>query len=623
MRPSPLRRPHAAALAAALAATLAATLAGAPAPAAAQGAALPGLLPEGQWATPAEASGYTRTPRYAETMAYFARLDLESADLRMLEFGMSPQGRPLQAVIVARGADALTPEAARASGKPVVLVQAAIHPGENEGKDALMAFARQLVLEGRHAEVLDGVVLVLVPIFNVDGHERFGPHQRANQNGPEEGGWRATATNLNLNRDYLKADAPEMQAWLRLWNRWSPHLLIDLHNTNGADYQYAMTWAWEREANLHPAVAAWQAAAFPGRVEPAMAARGWPMHRYVSLRDGSDLASGLEDGVSGPRFSVGYAAIANRAGLLVETHMLKDFAVRTRVNLDLLAEVLGDVARHGEALVDAVAEADAATAARAATPGATYPLAFELTDEAVERDFLGVEYTRTPSDVSGGTWIQYDPARPRTFRIPVYEQVRVSAEATPPAAYLVPAEWRAAIEALARHGVAMELLGRERTLEAGVQRFTDVAWAPRPFEGRLMVTTLAQREVRETATVPAGSALVRLDQPRANIAIHLLEPQAPDSLLRWGHFNAIFEDKEYAEPRVLEAWAREAMAADPALRAAFEARVAGDAAFAANPRARLRFFYERSPWFDPRLNRYPVLRLDAADLRRLEADGAR
>lgn len=616
MRPSPPRPT-------ALAAVLALALAGTPVTADAQGAALPALLPEGQWATPAEASGYTRTPRYDETLAYFARLDLESADLRMQPFGMSPQGRPLQAVVIARGADTLTPEAARASGKPVVLVQAAIHPGENEGKDALMAFARQLVIEGQHAQVLDEVVLVLVPIFNVDGHERFGPHQRANQNGPEEGGWRATAANLNLNRDYMKADAPEMQAWLRLWTTWTPHLLIDLHNTNGADYQYAMTWAWEREANLHPAVVAWQAEAFPGRVEPAMAARGWPMHRYVSLRDGSDLASGLEDGVSGPRFSTGYAAIANRAGLLVETHMLKDFATRTRVNLDLLAEVLGEVARSGDALVAAVARADADTSARAAVPGATVPLAFALTEQAVERDFLGVAYTRTPSDVSGGTWIQYDPAQPRTFRIPVYEQVRVSAEATPPAAYLVPVEWRSAIEALARHGVAIELLGGERTLEAGVQRFTDVAWAPRPFEGRLMVTTLAQREVRETATVAAGSALVRLDQPRANIAIHLLEPQAPDSLLRWGHFNAIFEDKEYAEPRVLEAWAREAMAADPALRAAFEAKLAEDAAFAANPRARLRFFYERSPWFDPRLNRYPVLRLDAADLRRLEAAGGR
>ncbi len=187
------------------------------------------------WATPAEASGFTQTPRYAETMAYFERLDAASDQVAMLEFGTSPQGRAMRAVIVSKDG-VTTPEAAHATGKPVVFIQAAIHPGENEGKDVLMALVRDLTVSGKHADLVDEAVLVLVPIFNIDGHERFSPHNRINQNGPEAMGWRATAQNLNLNRDYAKLDAPEMQAWMRLWHAWNPDLLVDLHNTNGADY---------------------------------------------------------------------------------------------------------------------------------------------------------------------------------------------------------------------------------------------------------------------------------------------------------------------------------------------------------------------------------------------------
>jgi len=170
---------------------------------------------DADWTTPAEASDYTRTPRYAQTMDWFQRLDAASPALTMFAFGRSPQGRALNALVLASDGIA-TPEAARASGKPVILVQAGIHAGEIEGKDALMALSRELLF-GADRAWLESVVLVLMPIFNVDGHERFGPYNRINQNGPAEMGWRATAQNLNLNRDYIKADAPEMQAWLRLW----------------------------------------------------------------------------------------------------------------------------------------------------------------------------------------------------------------------------------------------------------------------------------------------------------------------------------------------------------------------------------------------------------------------
>lgn len=563
------------------------------------------------WATPAETSGYTRTPRYAETMAYFERLDAASPQVAMLEFGTTPQGRAMRAVIVSKEGVA-TPQAAHATGQPVVFIQAAIHPGEHEGKDVLMALVRDLTVSGKYADLVDHAVLVLVPIFNVDGHERFGPYHRINQNGPEAMGWRATAQNLNLNRDYTKLDAPEMQAWMRLWHAWNPDLLIDLHNTNGADYQYAMTWAFETAQNIEAPLADWQRRAFDGVVKPALATQGWPVAFYVSLKDGTNLRAGLVEGASGPRFSVGYAAAVNRPGLLVETHMLKDFRTRAAVNEALLVEILRMLGKEGEALQAANAKADAARF----DEGQAIPLAFGLADTTETIDFLGYADSRTDSEVSGGTWVRYDPSKPETIRVPVQRTVTVTAEAPAPAAYVVPPQWTTVLDRLRMHGIAMTRIEAATTVEGGRYRFDKVAWAPRPFEGRQAIVELEQTLESGAQAIPAGSWLVPMDQPKARLAALLLEPASPDSFLRWGFFDAIFEDKEYAEPRVMEAMAREMLAKDPALKAAFEAKLAEDAAFAADPGRRLRFFYERTPYFDSEFSRYPVLRLDADAARR-------
>lgn len=563
------------------------------------------------WTTPAEASGYTRTPRYAETMAYFERLDAASAQVVMVDVGLSAQGRAMKAVIVS--AEGLsTPEAAHASGKPVVFIQAAIHPGENEGKDTLMALVRDLTVGGTHADLVDEAVLVLLPIFNVDGHERFSPYHRINQNGPEEMGWRATAQNLNLNRDYTKLDAPEMQAWMRLWQAWNPDLLIDMHNTNGADYQYAMTWAFEAAQNIEAPLAAWQRRAFDGALRPALEKQGWPIHNYISLKDPTQLRAGLLEGASGPRFSVGYAAAVNRPGLLLETHMLKDFRTRVAVNQALLVELLRTLGREGGSLKAAIAEADA----KRFKTGETIPLAFGLAETTEDVDFLGFADTRTDSDVSGAPWVRYDTTRPETLRVPVQRTVTVTAEAPAPAAWVVPPQWTDVVARLQAHGIAMTRIATEATVDAERYRFGKVTWAPRPFEGRHAIVELEQTLERSEQPIPAGSWLVTADQPRARLAALLLEPASPDSFLRWGFFDAIFEDKEYAEPRVMEAMAREMMAKNPALKAEFDAKLAADAAFAADPRQRLRFFYERTPYFDTEFSRYPVLRLDADAARR-------
>lgn len=548
-------------------------------------------------------------------MAWYHALAQDNPLLDIQSFGRSAEGRDLLLLVLATDG-AFTPAAAQRSGKPIVLIQAAIHPGENEGKDALMALTRALTLGSQRA-LLDTLTVLLIPIFNVDGDERFGPYHRVNQNGPAQMGWRSTAQNLNLNRDFMKADAPEMQAWLRNFHRWQPDLLIDLHNSNGADYQYPITWAHEISEAVHPAIAAWQHQTFDLTVMPAMEKKGWPVHPYISLVDHTDIRKGILEWAASPRFSTGYAAIAQRAGLLVETHMLKDFRTRTEVNIDLLSEILQAIADKPDALRAAVAQAERDTQARSATTAPELAVTFQTAESNTIRPFLGVADTREHSDISGATWVRYDPSKPVTLDIPVRDQIETTLRVAIPAAYLVPAAWHEVIDRLTLHGLRTRQLATATSVRAQQTRFTDVKLAARSFEGRQQVVEFNSERVDADVDVPAGSVLIVLDQPMADIAVHLLEPDAPDSLLRWGLFNTIFEEKEYAEPRVLEVMARKMLAEQPELQAAFD-RALEDPAFASSPSARLNFFYARSPYYDARLNLYPVLRLDAAALKALQ-----
>ena len=578
------------------------------------------------WTTPAEAAHFKTTPSYADTRAYLEKLAAAAPDrLKLTRFGVSPEGRDLMLVVAASGGE-FTPEAARASGKEIVFVQAGIHAGEIEGKDAGLMLLRDLVdakaagartspAAERLKHALDHAILLYLPIFNVDGHENSNPYLRINQNGPAEMGFRATAQNLNLNRDYIKADAPEMQAWLALWNAWLPDFLADIHTTDGADYRYDLTWYTEDWGPLDNGVKAWQDTALKKRIFAATNKRGHLLSPYLELKDHRDITKGIENFGSGQRFSTGYVALQNRAALLVETHMLKPYEVRVRVTYDLVAAILDDIRAHPGELRRVVEAADRNTIARANQSGATLPILFAAGGKPVAMILKGFDFTQTKSEISGDIWTQYDPARPKDYSIPNWRDLVVAKSATLPAAYLVPAGWPQVIAKLKLHGLRVETTTQPLTLAVQRYQIDDPHWASTPFEGHLMLRKFVAKTENATLTFPPGSAVVRMDQRAANVVVNLLEPDAPDSLLRWGTFNAIFEQKESADARVLEKLARDMLAQDTSLKTEFEERLKNDAGFAADPRARLEFFYRRSPWYARQnIGAYPVVKLDAAAL---------
>src|SRR5215471_13956716 len=254
------------------------------------------------------------TPRYVETMAYVHRVAAAAPkQVKVESFGKTGEGRDLVTVTVSK--DGVFDVAAlHATHRPIVLIQNAIHAGEQDGKDSCLALLRDMVITKTKAALVERAVVVIIPIYNADGHERFGAYNRINQNGPEQMGWRTQAENLNLNRDYLKADAPETRAFLRLWNKWLPDFFVDDHVTDGADYQYDVTYALDTGPDVDPALAAWQRDVLAPYLDQSVIAAGHKIAPYISFVDESDPTKGMMLTQDQPRFSTGYMILQSRPG---------------------------------------------------------------------------------------------------------------------------------------------------------------------------------------------------------------------------------------------------------------------------------------------------------------------
>jgi hypothetical protein len=263
-----------------------------------------------------------------------------------------------------------------------------------------------------------------------------------------------------------------------------------------------------------------------------------------------------------------------------------------------------------------VTKADRNLVERAAQVGVTLPIAFATSEKSEPLTLKGVAFTQTRSDISGDIWTQYQPSQHKTFEIPFWRNLVATRSVSLPAAYLIPAGWPQLVAKLREHGLRVEALAHAVALDVQRYRLAEPKWADTPFEGRLMLKDFSEKvENAANLQFAAGAVLVPLDQRGANVAVHLLEPDAPDSLLHWGLLNAIFEQKEGGDARVLEKLARDMLARDPALKTEFEAKLKDDPAFAKNPEARLEFFYRRSPWYTQQnVGVYPVVKLDAAAL---------
>lgn len=562
-------------------------------------------VPE-KWITYFEKSGFAGTPSYQESIEYFTEFTRHSDYAKISEFGTSPQGRTLWYLTISSSGD-FTPAKLKNSSKPLLFVVNGIHSGEIEGKDASMLLLREILITGEKKHWLDGVNIILIPIFSVDGHERKSKYNRINQNGPEEMGWRTTAQNLNLNRDWMKADAPEMQAMLRLISSHNPDFLIDNHTTNGADYQYTVTYGLEKFKNLHDSLASRVNKSFIPYMEKYVENQGFLIAPYVGFR-GDTPESGLVDWAASPRFSTGYMAIQNRIGLLVETHMMKPYKDRVYSTKSIMEAAITWLLKEGKNLKELNRLADEGSVKDFVVNKKPFPVAFRNTNDSVPFSYKGIVVQEEESIISGSVKNVYT-GEPYTITIPFFNTSLPADSVTAPSAYIIPKEWGIITERLKLHGVEVQSMLKDTVMQVTRYKFRDFRFSSAPYEGRQTVAT--QYDVfTEKAFIPRGSYIVYTNQRALRVILTALEPKSGDSYLRWGFMNSIFERKEYFEDYVMERVALEMYYQDRNLAEAFNKRLREDAKFREDKNARLNWFYERSPYFDKQYLVYPVMRLE-------------
>lgn len=562
---------------------------------------------DAKWLTEFEKSNYLNTADYEATMTYFKQFADDFDEIRFEEFGDSPQGRKLYYLIV----DKEKKFEPSQNNKPVILIENGIHSGEIEGKDACMFLLREVFVEKKNENLFDDVVFIVVPIFNVDGHERKSKFNRINQNGPEEMGWRTTAQNINLNRDFTKADAPEMKALLKLFSKWKPEIFIDSHTTNGLDYQYVMTYGIEKYQNTRPVISNWVRNEFIEYFETEMANRGFLTSPYFSYLSKNyfytDPRDGLTEWVSSPRFSHGYAAYQNRIGLLLETHMSKSYKERvfaTKASIEVVLDMVND---DPVKIKDLIRQADQEAIEEYYVKKKYLPLSFESTEKFDEYLYKGYEPVKYFSEITGSEIITYSDGK---FEEPIkyYNHKKVIDSVSVPNGYIIPKQWKEIVDIMKLQGIGINTAAETKQYSVERYKFTGVEYSKTSYEGRQ--TVKADYEViLDTVAINDGDYFVSTNQSLVPLIVYLLEPKAPDSFLQWGFFNSIFERKEYFEFYSMEPIAVGMLNSDEELKNEFYQLLETNENFKTNPYARLSFFYERSPYYDEQLNVYPVLRV--------------
>ncbi|MBW3127468.1 M14 family metallopeptidase [Hymenobacter profundi] len=546
--------------------------------------------PNDPWITPAEAANFQTTPRYAEVRSWLERLDAASPLLTMHTFGRTGEGRDLLYVRASKGGAA----------KPVVLVQAGIHSGEIDGKDAGLMLLRDIALRGK-ANLLDQVDLVFVPIYNIDGHEQMSPWNFVHVRGPAEKGRDANARNIDLNRDYGKLDAPESRAMIGLLRQLDPILYIDCHVSEGFDMQYDVTFTyagWGTYAR-HRATADWLDGRFGPAVTQALTKAGHTPIKYPSPIDTREPAKGIRYSPEGPRYSTGYGDFISVPTVLVENHMLKPYRQRVLGTYVLLEAALKIAAGDAERIAAAKAQDRASRPTELLTRWKPAPQPIGWIDK-----FKGVAFEWYQSPASGRReqrWL----GRPITFRMPIIGQ-QPTETVQLPKAWWVPAAYTEVLDRLRLHGIAFETLTAPRTLQLDQVQLVDPKLL-QPSEGRVPITATFVHEQSEQV-MPAGSVRVPADQPNGLLAAALLEPESQDSFLAWGFFPEMLSPAPNTDAFVLAALGERLLTTEPKLKAEFEAKLRAEPAFAADPDARLTWLYAHAGPGHPYPLRYPIFR---------------
>jgi len=539
---------------------------------------------------------------YEEVIDFYRDLDSRHSTARMFTMGHGDNGRPIPHFVISPDR-IFNREELRKKAYTVIFINNGIHPGEPDGIAASMLLSKGL-LEGT-IPIPPKTVLVIIPVYNVDGAMNCSRYFRSGQNGPEVVGFRGNDRHLDLNRDFIKCDSENARTFCRIYQSWDPDVFVDTHVSDGADYQHVMTLIDSQKDKLHPILSKVMQEKLLPALYRDMERAGFPMCPYVTVW-GEDPKKGMNGFLETPRYATGYSALFNAFPFVTETHMLKPYTQRIEATLAFLKILMNNSAAMGDTLLRARAEAIEATARNQQV----FPL--QWTVDRTRHDsirFLGYEIKSVNSEVTGRSILQYDHSRPYEAQIPYYNHYNATLTTTKPPAYLIPQGWKEVIERMKLNGVKMTRLNKDTTLEGGVYRIVNFQSPTTPYEGHFLHTGVTVEADTQSIPCHAGDYVIHCDQASNRYIIETLEPHAPDAFFAWNFFDAILQQKEWFSDYLFDSVAAELLKSDPLLREGFEEKKRTDSTFATNAWAMYSYVFRHSPWLEPTYMRYPVLRL--------------
>ncbi|HZS47406.1 MAG TPA: M14 family metallopeptidase [Blastocatellia bacterium] len=503
----------------------------------------------------AERTNFTETTRYEEVIAFVNEVQKRTPLASVEYFGQTSEGRKLPLVIFSNP-PVHQPRDVRATGKPVVFVMANIHAGEVEGKEAVLNLMREIATGGPAAKLLDKVVILFAPIYNADGNEKFDARNRQEQNGPNEVGVRENSQGLDLNRDYMKMESPEAHGLImNVFNRWDPHVVVDLHTTDGSFHAYHLTYSPALTPNTNQAILDFtRNRMLPDITKTVLQKYNYRMYFYGNFTDDSgrehnEVAKSWSTFDNRPRFGNNYVGLRNRIAILSEAYSYADFKTRIDVTENFVRSILEYSADHSGEILSMVNAADLDSVKRGLSPSAS--------------DVLGVRFKKAasykgkPVDILVGSVDKETNSRrlkmtSKADPVKMIDYGEFAPDRTEPipAAYILRADQKAIIDKLRDHGIAVTRLQSDTTLSVDAYVVDDVAHAARPFQKHNETTLKVHKETR-VETFPAGSYVVSMAQPLGRLVFYLLEPESDDGLVEWNFFDsAVGPQKDFPVYRV-------------------------------------------------------------------------
>ena len=540
------------------------------------------------------------TATYQEAIAYYKQLANSSPLVSMVKEGMTDSGEPLHTIILSTKSYKNRSEV-KSDDKAVLLINNAIHAGEPCGVDASMMLARELATS--HKELLNEVVVVIIPFYNIGGVLNRNSHTRANQNGPESYGFRGNARNYDLNRDFIKCDTENARSFAKIFKKWSPDVFVDNHTSNGADYQYTLTLIPTQSVKLASPMANYMDKTLLPDLYAAMKKTDYEMTPYVYARTTPD--EGIRAFLDSPRYSSGYAALYNTFSFMPETHMLKPFADRVRSTHTFLHAMLQHINKNKEAIQKARTNAylEIQTERK---------LDIDWTLDPSKHDsilFKGYTAEMIPSKVTGGERLYYNHDKPFEKKIPYFKYYKPTQIVDIPKAYVLPQSYKHLADLMRMHGVEIEVITEDKIIDIEQYKILDFNTGSSPYEGHYLHNSVEVEKYNTQVQYKKGDFMISTNQAAVQYIVHVLEPQAKDSFFAWNYFDSILQQKEHFSAYVFEDRAWELLQNDAALKASFEKKKSKDEEFAKSSYQQLDFIYHHSPHYEKTHRVYPVGRM--------------